>query len=58
MDEYRALRRLSHFVAGVLPLAVGRYRHDRAYRADRRNGGNGGNGGHCPVNICTTRKMP
>ena len=33
MDEYRSLRRLSHFVAGVLPLAVGRYRHDRAYRA-------------------------
>ena len=33
MDEYRALRRLFHCVAGVLPLAVGRYRHDRAYRA-------------------------
>lgn len=31
MDEYRALRRLFHCVAGVLPLAVGRYRHDRAY---------------------------
>lgn len=38
MDEYRALRRLSHCVAGVLPLAVGRYRHNRGHRADRRNG--------------------
>ena len=33
MDEYRSLRRLSHFVAGVLPLAVGCYRHDRSHRA-------------------------
>ncbi len=43
---------LSHFVAGVLPLAVGRYRHNRGYRPDRCHRRNGGHRADRPHRCC------
>ncbi len=34
------------------------YRRHRSYGCNGADGCNGAYGGNCPVNICTTRKMP